>query len=213
MPKRSSAQRESVASQIYADEQADDKENRELVENIKDMLLRNASFSSGISGSLSVSVESAENVPIADFFTKSCDPYVQMQLLDRLDVDKMDTACPLSREACDSHRAKDCSVQRTRCIKKTLNPIWNEDFTFLVDDRASSVLYIELMDHDFLMKDDKLAFCYIPLAALKHGELKDVNFRVVSQDPKQYNVDGTLLHVRLRFVSSGKKIEPLEHED
>lgn len=206
MPKRSSAQRQSIAAQIYADEQAN-RQNREIAENFKDMLSRNASFSSGTSGSLSVSVESAENVPIADFFTKSCDPYVQVQLLDGLDMEKLDTAGPLSPEACDSHRAKDSGVQRTRNIKKTLNPVWNQDFTFLVDDRASSVLYIELMDHDFMMKDDKLAFSYVPLAALKHGELKDVHLRMVSQDPKQYNVDDTLVHVKLRFVISGRNLE------
>lgn len=188
---------------MYADDQVDNKENREEIQNVKDMLSRNASFSVGVSGSLSVSIESAENVPIADFFSKSCDPYVQMQLLDRLEVEQMVTTCPLTREECDAHRAKDPrAVQRTRYITKTLNPIWSQNFMFLVDDRASSVLYIELMDHDFLTKDDKLAFCYVPLAALKHGELKDLSLRLVSRDVTQYNVDDTLLHVQMRFVKT-----------
>lgn len=211
MPKLSQAQRKSVLSEIYANEQVDDEDCRENIEDFKDMLSRKASFSLGVSGSLSVSVESAVNVPIADSFSKSCDPYVQMKLLDGLDVPKLDTTCPLTREVCDAHRARDShAVQRTRCIKKTLNPTWNQDFTFLVDDRASSVLYLELIDHDFLTPDDKLAFCYVPLAALKHGEPRDVRLRLVSQDPKKYNVDDTHLHVRMRFVSKSVAVPHCE---
>merc|ERR1719161_3407002 len=112
------------------------------------MLPRNASLSSEVRGLLSITIESAEKVPIADFFSKSCDPYVQMQVLDGFDVEELDGTCPLTREVCDAHRAQDARAKQcTRWIKKTLNPIWCQDFTFLIDDHVSSVLYIELMDH------------------------------------------------------------------
>ncbi|XP_073106873.1 synaptotagmin-5-like isoform X2 [Elaeis guineensis] len=78
-------------------------------------------------GVLSVSVISAANLPAMDITGKS-DPYVVLKLM------------------------KTEMRNRTRVVKESLNPIWDETFDFLVEDGLHDLLILEVWDHDMLKK-------------------------------------------------------------
>ncbi|PRQ26708.1 putative C2 domain, synaptotagmin-like mitochondrial-lipid-binding domain-containing protein [Rosa chinensis] len=81
-----------------------------------------------IRGVLSVTVISAEDLPIVDFMGKA-DPYVVLVL------------------------KKSEAKQKTRVITNNLNPVWNQTFDFMVEDALHEMLIVEVWDHDTFGKD------------------------------------------------------------
>lgn len=74
-------------------------------------------------------------------------------------------------------------TERTKTIKKTLSPEWNEEFKFSGDFKESDNIAIELIDEDMLSNDD-LGNLVIPLANFKQT-------RGVAPEEKWYDVDPT----------------------
>ena len=96
---------------------------------------------------LSVFLIEADNMPKCDIISKA-DPY-----------------CVLSvTGAKEKHKSK--------YIKDTDHPIWNESFTFFVTDHKSQSLDIKLMDKDLLF-DDPIANLTIDLSGIKPSETVD----------------------------------------
>ncbi|XP_004291438.1 PREDICTED: synaptotagmin-4-like [Fragaria vesca subsp. vesca] len=81
-----------------------------------------------IRGVLSVTVISAEDLPIVDFMGKA-DPYVVLLM------------------------KKSEAKQKTRVITNNLNPVWNQTFDFMVEDALHEMVIIEVWDHDTFGKD------------------------------------------------------------
>ncbi|XP_040365587.1 synaptotagmin-4 isoform X2 [Rosa chinensis] len=81
-----------------------------------------------IRGVLSVTVISAEDLPIVDFMGKA-DPYVVLVL------------------------KKSEAKQKTRVITNNLNPVWNQTFDFMVEDALHEMLIVEVWDHDTFGKN------------------------------------------------------------
>ncbi|KAM5564450.1 synaptotagmin-4 [Rosa sericea] len=81
-----------------------------------------------IRGVLSVTVISAEDLPIVDFMGKA-DPYVVLVM------------------------KKSEAKQKTRVITNNLNPVWNQTFDFMVEDALHEMLIVEVWDHDTFGKD------------------------------------------------------------
>ena len=53
-------------------------------------------------------------------------------------------------------------IGRTKTIKKTLDPVWNEFFFF--NGLRTDELYFELFDYDFLSSDDYLGKCSLKIS-------------------------------------------------
>ncbi|KAK9945973.1 hypothetical protein M0R45_011460 [Rubus argutus] len=81
-----------------------------------------------IRGVLSVTVISAEDLPVVDFMGKA-DPFVVLIM------------------------KKSEAKQKTRVINNNLNPVWNQTFDFMVEDALHEMLIVEVWDHDTFGKD------------------------------------------------------------
>ncbi|KAK5811691.1 hypothetical protein PVK06_027049 [Gossypium arboreum] len=81
-----------------------------------------------IRGVLSVTVISAEDLPIVDLMGKA-DPYVVLTM------------------------KKSELKNKTRVVNDSLNPVWNQTFDFVVEDGLHDMLILEVWDHDTFGKD------------------------------------------------------------
>ncbi|XP_050218443.1 synaptotagmin-4 [Mercurialis annua] len=101
-----------------------------------------------VRGVLSVSVISAEKLPVVDL-TGKADPYVVL------------------------HMKKSESKFRTRVVNENLNPVWNQTFDFVVEDALHDMLMLEVWDHDTFGKD-KIGRVIMTLTrVLLEGEFQD----------------------------------------
>ncbi|PON89873.1 Synaptotagmin-like mitochondrial-lipid-binding domain containing protein [Trema orientale] len=101
-----------------------------------------------VRGVLSVTVISAEDLPIVDLLGKA-DPYVVLIM------------------------KKSETKAKTRVLNENLNPIWNQTFDFVVEDALHEMLILEVWDHDTFGKD-KIGRVIMTLTrALLEGEFQD----------------------------------------
>ncbi|CAJ1962757.1 unnamed protein product [Sphenostylis stenocarpa] len=105
---------------------------------------------------LVVRVIEAKNLPPTDPNGLS-DPYVRLQL--------------------GKHRF------RTKVIKKSLNPKWNEEFSFRVDD-LNEELVISVMDEDKFFNDDFVGQLRVPISIVFEEEIKSLGTAWYSLQPK-----------------------------
>ncbi|XP_047251273.1 synaptotagmin-5 isoform X2 [Capsicum annuum] len=99
-------------------------------------------------GVLSVTVISAEDVPVTDLMGKS-DPFVVLIM------------------------KKSEQKNKTRVLNNTLNPVWNQTFDFVVEDGLHDLLILEVWDHDTFGKD-KIGRCIMTLTrVILEEEFKD----------------------------------------
>ncbi|KAH8973496.1 hypothetical protein BDL97_01G050700 [Sphagnum fallax] len=63
--------------------------------------------------------------------------------------------------------------EKTRVIDNNLNPVWNEQFEFDVEDQETQSLILDVKDED-IGTDKKLGITSIPLAGLKHDEEEEI---------------------------------------
>ncbi|XP_038699045.1 synaptotagmin-5 [Tripterygium wilfordii] len=101
-----------------------------------------------IRGVLSITVISAEDLPVVDLMGKA-DPYVIVTM------------------------KKSEARKKTRVVNDSLNPVWNQTFDFVVEDGLHDMLIIEVWDHDTFGKD-YMGRCILTLTrVIMEGEYKD----------------------------------------
>ncbi|KNA19130.1 hypothetical protein SOVF_064340, partial [Spinacia oleracea] len=100
-------------------------------------------------GVLSVTVVSAENLPVMDLTGKS-DPYVVVSM------------------------KKAGTKVKTRVLNETLNPVWNQTFDFVVEDALHELLIFEVYDHDTIGKNYMGRYIMTLTRVLLEGDLYDV---------------------------------------
>ncbi|OMO96003.1 C2 calcium-dependent membrane targeting [Corchorus olitorius] len=101
-----------------------------------------------IRGVLSVTVISAEDLPVVDLLGKA-DPYVVLTM------------------------KKSETRNKTRVVNENLNPVWNQTFDFVVEDGLHDMLILEVWDHDTFGKD-YMGRCILTLTrVILEGEYKD----------------------------------------
>ncbi|RDY14295.1 Synaptotagmin-4, partial [Mucuna pruriens] len=81
-----------------------------------------------VRGVLSVTVISAEDLPVVDLMGKA-DPFVVLSL------------------------KKTEKKLKTRVVNESLNPVWNQTFDFVVEDGLHEMLIVEVYDHDTFSKE------------------------------------------------------------
>ncbi|KAJ3090649.1 hypothetical protein HK102_003097 [Quaeritorhiza haematococci] len=93
---------------------------------------------------LKVRIVAARNLPVMDRATELTDAFVEMHFANK-------------------------ETQRTQICKRTLNPVWNEDFRFEVSDDAdlqNEPLEIKVMDYDQITYNDAIGTVFIDLNPL-----------------------------------------------
>ncbi|KAK7332468.1 hypothetical protein VNO80_29220 [Phaseolus coccineus] len=72
---------------------------------------------------------------------------------------------------------------RTKVIKKSLNPKWNEEFSFRVDD-LNEELVLSVMDEDKFFNDDFVGQLKLPISIVFEEEIKSLGTAWYSLQPK-----------------------------
>jgi hypothetical protein len=138
---------------------------------------------------LNVGVQECVNLPVADFATQRSDPYVKVFLSPDMKP-----------------------MYQTKCIKKTLNPHFNENFVFDVDyskiGKKSVVLGV--YDHDVVSSDDKIAQLRIPLASVDLSAVTEewYDLEAPCKDADlQHEDDLGQVCISLRFVPAASQLK------
>lgn len=103
-----------------------------------------------------VRVKEARNIPAMDL-NGSSDPYVRLQL------------------------GKQRS--RTKVVKKSLNPSWEEEFSFKVED-LNDELVVTVLDEDKYFNDDFVGYLKVPVSRVFDADNKSLGTAWYSLKPK-----------------------------
>ncbi|XP_021822358.1 synaptotagmin-4-like [Prunus avium] len=101
-----------------------------------------------VRGVLSVTVISAEDLPVVDFMGKA-DPFVVIIM------------------------KKSEAKAKTRVVTNNLNPVWNQTFDFMVEDALHEMVMVEVWDHDTFGKDRIGRVIMTLTRVLMEGEYQD----------------------------------------
>nr|KYP62815.1 Protein kinase C alpha type [Cajanus cajan] len=131
---------------------------------------------------LVVRVIEAKNLPPTDPNGLS-DPYVRLQL--------------------GKHRFK------TKVIKKCLNPKWDEEFSFKVDD-LNEELVISVMDEDKFFNDDFVGQLKVPVSLVFEEEIKSLGtawYSLLPKSKKSKNKESGEIRLSIYFAQKNALIE------
>ncbi|KAH0785729.1 C2 domain containing protein [Histomonas meleagridis] len=126
---------------------------------------------------LNIRIIEATDVPSMDPNGKS-DPYCKIKLLHRKEK-------PL----------------KTRIIKKTLTPVWYQDFHIEIKSLRTDVVKISLIDYDAIGSDDKIGYIEIPVSTLEYGHIIDQWFNFT---PYKGVKKGGIVHMILHLANKNQ---------
>ncbi|WJX23004.1 hypothetical protein P8452_12254 [Trifolium repens] len=104
---------------------------------------------------------------------------------------------------------------RTKVIKKNLNPKWDEEFSFKVDDLKEELL-ISVMDEDKFLIDDFVGQLKVPMSLVFDEEIKSLGTAWYSLQPKSKkskNKESGELRLSIYFELKTASIESNVHGD
>ncbi|KGL80644.1 Cytosolic phospholipase A2 beta, partial [Tinamus guttatus] len=81
---------------------------------------------------------------------------------------------------------------RTRTIRNSKNPVWNEAFCYKIDRRIKNVLEIKVCDEDTITRDDELCTVLFDIDKLTVGRTVRVKFQLNPQTHEELHVEFTL---------------------
>ena len=87
--------------------------------------------------------------------------------------------------------------KKTRTIKKTFAPVWNEFFALPLQDRNLDFFKVQLFNHDRVGKDTMISSLDVQLSSLNVGEIKDDWFDLT---PAKSGKDGGQIKLRLHIA-------------
>lgn len=123
-------------------------------------------------GDLTVNIKGASNLLAADRNGKS-DPYVKLYLNDN-----------------------DTPFYKTKTLKKTLSPTWNESCTVQVVNRVNNYLKIKVMDWDAGNADDPIGEAVVPLSKIDPESPTDLDIPLILPPEKK---DAGVIHLSFNF--------------
>lgn len=128
-----------------------DNEEEKTVENLREHFKLS-------NGMLNITVVCAMNLLAADRNGKS-DPFCDIRIFS---------------DICQKNNSK---TQKTKVVKKNCNPVWNEKFTFVVNDAVNDKLLLNVFDWDRMKTNDKIGELVFPVInVLKNGGFIERNF-------------------------------------
>jgi len=166
MSAEDAAKRRAEAEAAAAEEERKRKEaERAFEEEIERMKRENEAIRNQLEGvkkkligKIQVTVVEARGLPKSDHMSHKSDPY-----------------CVLFLE-----RQK----EKTRTVKKTLNPKWQADFEFYVSEPGAS-LEVSVFDWNRLFADELLGKVTIPVSSLRDGATEDKWYPLTGKEIKQ----------------------------
>ncbi|NXA44346.1 PA24B phospholipase, partial [Nothocercus julius] len=81
---------------------------------------------------------------------------------------------------------------RTRTIRNSKNPVWNEAFCYKIDRRIKNVLELKVCDEDTVTRDDELCTVLFDIDKLTVGRTVRVKFQLNPQTREELEVEFTL---------------------
>ncbi|NXD07864.1 PA24B phospholipase, partial [Nothocercus nigrocapillus] len=81
---------------------------------------------------------------------------------------------------------------RTRTIRNSKNPVWNEAFCYKIDRRIKNVLELKVCDEDTVTRDDELCTVLFDIDKLTVGRTVRVKFQLNPQTHEELEVEFTL---------------------
>ncbi|OXB72491.1 UNVERIFIED_CONTAM: hypothetical protein H355_002762, partial [Colinus virginianus] len=81
---------------------------------------------------------------------------------------------------------------RTRTIRDSKNPVWNEAFCYKIDRRVKNVLELKVCDEDTITRDDELCTVLFDIDKLSVGRTIRVKFQLNPQAREELEVEFTL---------------------
>ena len=127
--------------------------------------------------SLNIHLIEGDDIPAMDKNGKS-DPYCKFEMVGR----------------------KEKAI-KSKIIKKTLKPYWNQEFFIEVKSLTSDVLKIGLYDHDDIGSDDKIGKLVIPINSISPGVVNDSWFDFV---PHKGVKKGGRVHMIIHLSDKGQ---------
>lgn len=95
---------------------------------------------------------------------------------------------------------------KTKIRFKTLSPVWNEKFTFTLEGEiSSSILHLEMWDHDFLSSDDFMGQVNVPIRETMTKEPVTKWYLLTQRPGKNEKVSGDI-RLTLHCLTNLKKI-------
>ncbi|KAH3744145.1 Glycosyltransferase LARGE2 [Pelomyxa schiedti] len=116
-----------------------------------------------------VVIKSAQGLAIRDMFTRKADPYVIAAMFEQ--------------------------IEKTKKIKRTLDPEWNQEFIFEPYDLTSDSMLFEVWDWERFIKDEPMGKCHwdlLPLTTVPVGQPVPVKLALSKINPKDKDVSGEL---------------------
>ena len=127
---------------------------------------------------LNIQVIEAKDVPAMDRNGKS-DPFIKLYLLGPKSGDKIGEV-------------------KTKIIKKTLNPVWNEEYHFPIKSLGTDVLHMSFKDWNALGKDDPISKYDLYMKDLIPGKVYD---KWISFVPDKGVPKGGLIHLKYHLAT------------
>ena len=129
---------------------------------------------------LNIKIIEANDIPSMDLNGFS-DPYIKLYMLGKKEKEKIGEV-------------------KTKIIKKTLNPFWNEEYHFPIKSLRTDVLHMSLKDYDTIGRDDAISNYNLSIDSLPLGIVMDewLDFIPVKGVKK-----GGKVHVKYHLASPG----------
>eukprot|EP01097_Dermamoeba_algensis_P001622 TRINITY_DN1609_c0_g1_i1.p1 TRINITY_DN1609_c0_g1~~TRINITY_DN1609_c0_g1_i1.p1 ORF type:complete len:427 (+),score=92.58 TRINITY_DN1609_c0_g1_i1:43-1323(+) len=96
---------------------------------------------------------------------------------------------------------------KTKVVKKTLNPDWNEKFKFFAP-KLDGALQVKLWDKDKFTADDFLGEVSIPINSLQPGKEQDLWLELKDEPKEVQKKEKGQLHVKLSYSASSGPVHP-----
>ena len=131
---------------------------------------------------LNMKVIEAKDLPAMDRNGKS-DPFLKLYLLGPKSGDKIEEV-------------------KTKTIKKTLTPVWNEEYHFNIKSLGTDVLHMSLKDWNAIGKDESISKYDLEISSLIIGKVYD---DWVSFNPVKGVEKGGLIHLIYHLAAPGTR--------
>ncbi|KAG6935616.1 cytosolic phospholipase A2 epsilon-like, partial [Chelydra serpentina] len=81
---------------------------------------------------------------------------------------------------------------RTKTVKNSKNPVWNETFHFRIQSQVKNILELKVCDEDEHTPDDHLLTVFFDVSKIQLGETVRLNFQVNPQGKEELEVEFTM---------------------
>ncbi|GMH30684.1 hypothetical protein Nepgr_032527 [Nepenthes gracilis] len=97
-------------------------------------------------------------------------------------------------------------MKKSKVINNNLNPIWNEHFEFIVEDKSTQYLMVKIFDDEGLQAAELIGCAQFQLNDLEPGKIKDVWLKLVKDlDVQRDNKNRGQVHLELLYCPFGEE--------